>query len=544
MASIRYFLCLCIIVFASISADARDYVNEPTIHWPKDGRFDFCADSKQFDYRNAYWLAAMSYYSYWHPAYLEQIFTAPLGKPLKLKLQGPNGLPNGTAETYGLGWKGHVDFFTSASLHPHSPKTYNDHHASYFTAPLPAEACVKREKQWCFGATLHGHRGQMEINECGQNLELALMTKERLHNVNELVRGIEQNPVIRKQAQIDKKVIEHYVRGYEEKKQIDLGLDFTDPRFEERCEIYRVDTDLTPDVQAIWVESSELVIVAFRGTEQDNIIDWTTDLATAFQLNHKYLPFWKRNVHKGYEHSLEIMSDWLQSEVNQLFKRYPEASKIPIFLTGHSMGGALATLVMTAWLDRNQKVSNDLRLNLKSVYTFGSPRIGNLDFAHTFEKLNISERVGVFRMVNNKDVVTKAPCLDYSHFGTNVQLLTPEDGPSPSTQVAVMVNPRPSDDYNYCAWGPSILDNLFNFKKYARDHYLESYYSALSTTRSELQRSLRIEEINYTNKNGRLNAPPNPYQFPANCRKVSIQTNNAPAYLKYNYEPLLFEIEN
>ncbi len=543
MASIRYFLCFCVFVFTASSANAHDYVNEPTIHWSKDGRFDFCADSKHFDYRNAYWLAAMSYYSYWHPAYIEQIFTAPLGKPLKLKLKGPNGEPNGIAETYGLGWKGHTDFFTSASLNPHSPKTYNDHHASYFTAPLPAEACIKREKQWCFGTTLHQVRGQMEINECGKNLELAMMTQERLHNVNELVRGIEQDFATRKQALIDKKVIEHYVRLYEEKKQVDLGLDFTDPHFEERCEIYRIDTDFTPDVQAIWVESPELVIAAFRGTEQDNFIDWTTDLATSFQLNHKYLPFWKRNVHKGYEQSLEILDDWLQSEVNQLFKRYRNASKIPIFLTGHSMGGAIATLVMTTLLERNQKVSKDLRLNLKSIYTYGSPRVGNLNFAHTFEKLNLSERVGVFRMVHNKDVVTKAPCLDYSHFGTNVQLFTPKSSSYPSTQVSVLVNPRPSDDYNYCAWGPSFLDNLYNFKKYVRDHYLEAYYGALSTTRTELQHSLRIEEINYRNKNGRLNAPANPYQFPANCGKVSIQTPTAPGYLKYNYQPLPFEIE-
>lgn len=542
MISIRCFLILFLLAAMSPLTHARDYVSEPTIHWSKEGRFDFCANSKEFDYRNAYWLAAMSYYSYWHPSYLEQIFTAPFGKPLKLRLQGEDGHPNGTAETFGLGWKGHVDFFTSASLHPRSPKMYNDHHTSYFMAPLPFEACVKKEKQWCFGSQSNQRRDPMEINECGAKLELAMMTKERLHAVNEIARSIGLEPKAQAQAIRDKKIIEHYVRAYEQTKQVELGLDFTDPHFEERCDIYRMDNDFTPDVQATWIESSDLVILALRGTEQDNIIDWTTDFATAFQLNHPYLPFWKRNVHKGYEQSLEIMSDWLQTEVNQLFKRYPHASQIPIFVTGHSMGGALAALVMTSWIERNQKISTDLRLNLKSVYTFGSPRIGNLDFARSFEKLNASEQVGVFRMVNNKDVVTKAPCLDYSHFGTNVQLVTPDQGPSPSTQVEVLVNPS-SDEYNYCAWGSSFLDNFFNFKKYARDHYLESYYSSLYRTRFELQRTLKIEEIDYSNKYGRLNTPANPFQYPANCNKVSISTKSAPEYIKYNYEPLPFEIE-
>jgi hypothetical protein len=526
----------------SIKTFALDYARGSMVPWSKEGVFDFCPDSKAFDYRNAYWMAAMAYYSYWSPKDLEPIIRAPFGQPVTVEIQDPAKDSPKTIDALGIGWNGHVDFFTSANNVPHSPKKYGNNHSSYFVAPLPIEACVKKEKQWCFSTPHTSRRSQLEIRECGEKSELAIVDRERLRNIHELALGLDADGKDLSQILSDQKRIEHYSKAYEQKKNVDLGLDFLDPHFEERCEIYLTREDFVPDVQAIWMESSELVIIAFRGTEQDNIVDWTTDFATSFQLNHKYLPFWKRHVHKGYEQSLEIMSNWIQKEVNQLFKRYPHASRIPIFMTGHSMGGALATLVMTSLLERNQKTSADTQLNLKAIYTFGAPRIGNLNFAQYFVKLNESPKVGVYRLVNKKDIVTKAPCLDYSHFGTNIQFLSPDPSLSPVSNLDVTVNP--SDDYNYCAYGASILDSLMNLKKYAKDHYLEAYYQLLKFTRSNLNRSLLSEKINFNKDIDWNRRRLNPYEYPANCNKVIFQNQNLPEYLKYNYEQLPFEIEN
>ncbi|MGH7128824.1 MAG: alpha/beta fold hydrolase, partial [Planctomycetaceae bacterium] len=69
-----------------------------------------------------------------------------------------------------------------------------------------------------------------------------------------------------------------------------------------------------------------------------------------------------------------------------------------LFLTGHSMGGALATLA-AARLD-------SIGAHISGVYTFGSPRVGDRAFAQAYHK-----RLGhvTYRYRNNNDVFTLLP---------------------------------------------------------------------------------------------------------------------------------------
>lgn len=412
------------------NALASDHDYKFLLDWSKEGEFDFCSDNRSFEYRNAYWLGAMSYYAYLNHSYVEQIFKTPKKKRFSLQTKNSRGRPNGTIRTTGLGWPGTLDYFSN-------------------TSPVPLN----------------------------------------------------------------------------------------------KSDIYRLSKDFIPDVQAIWAEKSDLVIVAFRGTEQDNPIDWATDFAASFQLNHEYMPFWRRNVHKGFEQSLAVIAPWLESKVNQLFERYPDAHKIPIFLTGHSMGGALATLTMTTWLERNQLVPPLRRLNLKAVYTFGTPRIGNLAFATHFAHLITREPVGLYRLVNKRDFVTKAPCIDYNHFGTHVQLLSGVQGNFPAANPNVLVNPL-SEEFHHCAYGTRIFENINRFQEYKLDHLIDNYYSVLVSIRNDLNTALRAQASEFDQKNGySIDNPFNPHKFPYSC-KGKISHIGAPAYLQFNNKSLAFEIEN
>jgi len=67
-----------------------------------------------------------------------------------------------------------------------------------------------------------------------------------------------------------------------------------------------------------------------------------------------------------------------------------------IYVTGHSLGGAIATLAAADLYS----LSPDL-----SVYTFGSPRVGDLAFASYFDKI-IPD---TFRVVHNQDLVPHIP---------------------------------------------------------------------------------------------------------------------------------------
>ena len=80
----------------------------------------------------------------------------------------------------------------------------------------------------------------------------------------------------------------------------------------------------------------------------------------------------------------------------------PCAEGLPIFVTGHSLGGALATLgaaYLSGW-------------GLAACYTFGAPRVGNKEFSSSLQ-------TPIYRVVNPLDTVPHipTPLRGYRHAG-------------------------------------------------------------------------------------------------------------------------------
>jgi len=81
----------------------------------------------------------------------------------------------------------------------------------------------------------------------------------------------------------------------------------------------------------------------------------------------------------------------------------------PTIVTGHSLGAALATLFV---MENSAKGKFDIR----SICTFASPRVGNMEFVRRFNEFPIDS----WRIFNKHDVVPKLPphvpvVLDYGH---------------------------------------------------------------------------------------------------------------------------------
>ena len=117
------------------------------------------------------------------------------------------------------------------------------------------------------------------------------------------------------------------------------------------------------DTQAIVRDCGNAIVVAFRGTT--NVRDFITDAEA-----------WRRNIedcqiHYGFYRALVSINDELTAHLAALPAR-------PLFITGHSLGGALALLFA-------------FRLVLPpfpihGVYTFGQPRVGNRNFAALYDR--------------------------------------------------------------------------------------------------------------------------------------------------------------
>lgn len=152
------------------------------------------------------------------------------------------------------------------------------------------------------------------------------------------------------------------------------------------------------DIQAYLArKKGEVAVLVFRGTA--NFQDWLIDLnAVPIQLK-KY-----RNikVHKGfwdaYAHCMEDIEEKVNAHV---------PSDMPLYITGHSLGGALAQIA-SAVLERD---------NLAACYTFGSPRVATLDFDGIVKCPH-------YRVVNSWDLVPSVPGAPYAHTG-DPRLLSP-----------------------------------------------------------------------------------------------------------------------
>ena len=133
----------------------------------------------------------------------------------------------------------------------------------------------------------------------------------------------------------------------------------------------------------------QAVVVAFRGSVE--WIDWLVDL-NFLQRDGATFGVAGR-IHGGFADTL--LSVW--PELERAVYDYSREGQI-IWLTGHSMGGALATLAATR-LAR-------LGYALGPLYTFAAPRSGDEAFGRdALEKL----RSRHYRIVNDRDLVPRLP---------------------------------------------------------------------------------------------------------------------------------------
>ena len=146
------------------------------------------------------------------------------------------------------------------------------------------------------------------------------------------------------------------------------------------------------------MSNKEIIVVSFRGTTDTK--DWITNL----DLKLIEGPF-EGKVHCGFYTSLSNVWQKINSTIVD-FRDHKEKS---LWFTGHSLGGALATLAVARFREKDIPVNG--------LYTFGQPRAGDREFARNF---NFDFKPYTYRFVNNNDLVTRIPSRSrqYSHVGT------------------------------------------------------------------------------------------------------------------------------
>jgi Lipase (class 3) len=140
------------------------------------------------------------------------------------------------------------------------------------------------------------------------------------------------------------------------------------------------------------------IVVAFRGTLPINTADWDDFIETVDDWVHNgeallvKVPYATGLVHEGFSSSLETLWTSVASAVRQL-----TPTNLPVVVTGHSKGGALATLAAVRLKSENIATP-------AGIYTFGSPRVGDTPFAKAFDAA-----FSQWRFENDDDLVPHLP---------------------------------------------------------------------------------------------------------------------------------------
>jgi hypothetical protein len=148
------------------------------------------------------------------------------------------------------------------------------------------------------------------------------------------------------------------------------------------------------DTQAFLASNGEYAVLAFRGTEVSKRLDITTDITASM------VSLIEGEVHRGFINAYKSVEIQIMEGLKLIGKQ-------PLYITGHSLGAALAT-VATQYLERDHVI----RDQIAACYTFGSPRVGNEAFDQELKSM-------IYRVVNTTDIVTVFPLLlmGYIHIG-------------------------------------------------------------------------------------------------------------------------------
>ncbi|KAF0892976.1 hypothetical protein E2562_021278 [Oryza meyeriana var. granulata] len=193
--------------------------------------------------------------------------------------------------------------------------------------------------------------------------------------------------------------------------------------FEKICFLDNVSTDTQV---AIWRDSSRRrLVVAFRGTEQSRWKDLQTDLMLVpAGLNPEMLSGdFKQEiqVHSGFLSAYDSVRNRIIALVKYAIGYLDEedAENIPkwhVYVTGHSLGGALATLLA---LELSSSQMTKSGVIFVTMYNFGSPRVGNRRFAEVYN----AKVKNSWRVVNHRDIIPTVPRLmGYCHVEAPVYL--------------------------------------------------------------------------------------------------------------------------
>ncbi|KAI9277390.1 Alpha/Beta hydrolase protein [Sporodiniella umbellata] len=201
-----------------------------------------------------------------------------------------------------------------------------------------------------------------------------------------------------------------------------------------------------------WSEEHPVIIIAFKGTTPTNYSEFMVD-ATLQRTDARTYLF--GSAHEGFYDSLfpthmdnEDSKDPYYAiqvaliERAKLLQAKFGPDPVHVWVTGHSLGAAIGSLLFARWL----KCPEDIEpyCTLRDCYVIGTPAVGDSEFASYFasySNMPLSRTSTLWRVINQSDIICRVPpgynsstvghyapttdFFNYSHVGHAIQITHP-----------------------------------------------------------------------------------------------------------------------
>ncbi len=234
------------------------------------------------------------------------------------------------------------------------------------------------------------------------------------------------------------------------------------------------------NTQVYIAANDEHIIAAFRGTEAPTAIDGLKDWLLTDAANLLIVPEGRLGTdlaaagvgarfHQGFVRAIGDIWEPLLELIEEERKK----DKRPIWLTGHSLGGALALLA--AWLLRRKFIA------IHQLYSFGGPMIGNDEVAKVFAR-EFPDKI--FRYVNSPDPIPKLPTISlianhYAHCGPETLLGAVAETASAVAETAIDLFKQWAVKAVDGVLNATLIDDLWNAIKQRIDAHAMTNYQKL-----------------------------------------------------------------
>lgn len=193
-------------------------------------------------------------------------------------------------------------------------------------------------------------------------------------------------------------------------------------------------------------DANRLVVLVFRGSVSR--LNWHKD----FDIIKAHTDMCKHcHIHHGYWKSWMGIRDSVKAAVQQTLDASPGYRFV---ITGHSLGGALATLAAADF----RKDSDDLA-NRTELFTFGSPRVGNKEAAAFMSGQSSLS----YRITSRYDMIPRLPWHGFGYYHTSPEYWIRANPDQPRTQDIKIVTGFYNVKGNSGGMNPNFRDHRHYF---------------------------------------------------------------------------------